>query len=646
MQGPGRAIALAALAAALGCGGTEQRAIRLERVAPPADPACGAPEDARTLLVRALGDFPASEANVASIAVEPDAGEFNLAGFPAGTRALEVEVLGFGGAVRAVGRSAEFELAEIAEGGAIPIFMAPPRGSCPTGPAAVDRVHPLVARSGPLVLVAGGQGAGGAPVAEVEVYDPAVGPFSGLGAPLYGSDLASGLAGASMTAMAGGRVVVAGGAASAYQVFDPERREFDGALFLRQARAYHAAIALDDDRLLLAGGCARLDGVACEPGSELGTSAILSVDSGELSDGPPLVRVRIGGVAIPDGAGRVLLIGGVDAAGAPVTDAERIDPAGSDPGELVGAAGGAAAQLASGAVLAAFAAEGAPPDDAGAVLAGGASTAVDVGPARTGATLTALEDGLVLAVGGDQPPGLYAPARAELDLLPGVAAPCAGHAAIRLADGSVLLVGGTGADGEPAAASIFRPDLLGALSGGLSITFASDESSSALVPRDPGRARIVPASGQRPAHYVIESSAGDQLPAEWAVVAGPLFADVTVEASLAATGGGAAVLLWFRGPEDHAVVALEPGHAARLVRVEGGASSSLGSCSSEAIADGDLAPPAHQLTVDVHDGELSAVLDGRIVLTCDVEPLAGGLVGLGPLGAGAALELDLVSVTR
>jgi len=643
MQGPGRAI-LAALVAALGCGGSEERAIRLERVAPPADPTCGAPDDARTLLVRALGDFPASEANVASIGVED--GEFRLAGFPAGTRALEVEVLGFGGAVRAVGRSAEFDLSEVAEGGAIPIFMAPPRGSCPTGPPAALRIRPLVARSGELVLVAGGDDPEGAPVAEVEVYDPAAGQFSGLGSPLYGVDLESGLAGASMTSLDDGRVVVAGGGASAYQVFDPDTRGFDGARFLRQARAYHAAIALDEDRVLLAGGCARLDGRACATGSALATTAILSVDSGELADGPPLERVRIGGVALADDGGQVLLVGGVDAAGDPVSDAERIDPASSEPGELIAAGGGAGAQLASGALLAAFAPDGAPASDAGAVVAGNQATDVDVGPARAGATLTALEGGLVLAMGGGQEPGLYAPARAELDLLPGVIGPRAGHAAIRLGDGSVLVVGGSDEGGDPVGAQIFRPDLLGALSSGLSITFASDESSAALVPRDPANARVVPTSGNRPAHYRIESSGGGELPREWAVVAGPEFADLTVEASVAAESGGAAVLLWFRGPGDYALIALEPGGSARLVRVEDGEASALGSCSAESIGEVDLVPPSHQLTVDVHGGQLTAVLDGRTVLDCDVEPPATGLVGLVPLGADAALDIDLVSATR
>jgi hypothetical protein len=643
MRAPFRAIWLAA---ALGCGGTEERAIRLERVAPEADPDCGAPDDARTLLIRALGDFPASEGTVESIEVDAGAGEFSLAGFPAETRALEVEVLGFGGALRAVGRSGEFDLEEVEEGGVIAVFMAPPRGYCSTGPPGVDRVRPLLARAGPGVLVAGGDDLDGGPVHEVEMYQPATGQFSGLGTPLYGSDLAEGLTGATMTALADGRVVVAGGAGSAYQVFDPDSGAFDTPRFLRQARAYHTALALDGDRLLLAGGCARLDGAGCAAGSELATSAILSVDSGELEDGPPLARIRIGGAALPDAGGRVLLVGGVDAAGAPVGDAERIDPDSGVAGELVVGAGGAAAVLASGAVLTAFAPEGAPASDAGRVIAGGGASPVEVGPARSGAALVALEGGLVLAMGGAQPPGLYAPARGELDLLPAQGGPREGHAAIRLADGSVLLVGGRDGVGEPAGAGVFRPDLLGALSGGLSVTFASDESSAPLVPRDPASAEVVAAAGDRPAHYRIEASGGGDLPTEWAVVAGPVFAELRLEASISAAEGGVAALLWFAGPSDHALIALEPGQVARLVRVEGGQASDLGSCSGEPIAAGDLAGGSHELTVDVHGGELEAVLDARTVLTCSVDPPANGLVGLAPLGRGAVLEIDLVSATR
>src|SRR5687767_1119068 len=93
--------ALAAFAVAGGCSGGERRTIRIERVMPVADPTCGAPVDARTMLVAAIGDFPAGDATVRSLDVG-GGDEVELDGFPEDTRALEIEVLGLGGAVRAI----------------------------------------------------------------------------------------------------------------------------------------------------------------------------------------------------------------------------------------------------------------------------------------------------------------------------------------------------------------------------------------------------------------------------------------------------------------------------------------------------------------------------------------------------------------
>src|SRR5690606_28005894 len=129
---------LAAAAVVLGaCSGGERRVIRIERVAPAADTACGAPADARTLLVTALGDFPATEATVTAVAVEEGAAA--LDGFPPETNSLEIEVLGTGGAVRAIGRTGLFDPAELEDGAAVPVFMAPRLGACPTGPPIAAR---------------------------------------------------------------------------------------------------------------------------------------------------------------------------------------------------------------------------------------------------------------------------------------------------------------------------------------------------------------------------------------------------------------------------------------------------------------------------------------------------------------------------
>ena len=640
---------------ATACSSEAPRLVRIERVTPDANPGCGAPDDARTLVVTALGEFPATEATARSVDVSGGA-EVDIDGFPPDTNSLEVEVRGFGGAVRAVGRTPLFDLDDLDDGDRVPVFMAPLDGFCPTGPPAHARSTPLLARAGAQVLIAGGDDAGGNPVHEVEIYDPATGQFSGLGRPLYGSELA-GLAGASMTALDDGRVVVAGGGATAYQVYDPDAGEFGSPQFLREARARHAAAALDGDRLFLAGGCARLEGSQCAADSGLTTSVILSVSTGELSDGPRLALIRFGAGALREADGRVLLVGGVDADGNPVNDAERLDPERPDrAGELIAGSGGAAALLAGGGALTGFAPLGAAPTQAAAVVPPGGMVASQVAglTPRAGAALVALESGQVLVLGGsgdEGAPALYQPASGTLAALAAEAGGRSGHAAVRLDDGSVLVIGGRDGDGEARDdAWIFRPALVGPWSGGLSATFATAGSASAIVPRDPARARAIAADGAVPAHYRIEASGDGDLPGEWAVLAGPRFTTLTLEASVAAEQGGVAALLWFRDEATTAAVLLHPEEEARLVQLAAGDIRSLGDCIGQTIAAADLAPPAgaaHALAIRADGGELVAALDGREVLRCAVTPPGPGLVGVGPLGGeGAVLRLDLIGASR
>lgn len=634
--------------------------MRLERVKPAADPDCGAPADARNLVITALGEFPATEATARSIEVGASAADISIEGFPPGTNSLEVEVRGSGGAVRAVGRTPLFSVDELDDGAVVPVFMAPVDGFCETGPPARARDAPLAARAGASVLVAGGADADG-PVDEVELYDPSTGRFSSLGAPLYGSDLEAGLAGASMTAMPDGGVVIAGGGATAFQVYDPEVG-FGPPQFLREARAHHAAVALGRDRLLLAAGCARLEGEVCAAGAALSTSVVLTVSTGELADGPGLARLRVGGRALREADGRVLLIGGVDGDGQVVTDGERIDPDGRGGSQLVAGTGAAGALLAGGGALTGFAPLGAAASQSAAVVPPGALRATEVASIepRAGPALAALEGGGVLVVGGavdgddEAVAALYAPASGALAALPAgpVEGDRSGAAAVALADGSVLVVGGRGAGGAALIdAWIFRPELTGPWSGGRSATFGTPQSAAPMVPRDPGRARSIAAEGSSPAHYRIEAS-GDAaaIPSEWAVLAGPLFTSVSLEARIAADGGGAAVLLWFRDEANGAMVALEPGQPAALRSIEAGAVGPLGSCTGEPIAAADLAVgegAGHQFAIEASAGELRAVLDGRTVLRCQVAPPAAGLVGVAPLGGeGAVLRLDQISASR
>src|SRR5687768_14996923 len=134
-------LASATTGAVGGCG--DERRLELVRVRPAADPLCGAAADGRTLLVTALGDF----AEVTR-SIEVEDGAVELADFPPETRQLEVVVLGAGGARRVVGKSAPLRLDELADGSAVPVLMAPPRGFCPVGPLTAARSRPLVAAIG------------------------------------------------------------------------------------------------------------------------------------------------------------------------------------------------------------------------------------------------------------------------------------------------------------------------------------------------------------------------------------------------------------------------------------------------------------------------------------------------------------------
>ena len=662
--------ALVAVALLAACASDDTRAITLVRVTPAVLPACGAPADGRTLIIEALGHFPASEATARSIEVSAGA-VVDIASFPPETRALTVEVIGAGGAISAVGQSVPFAgpLGELPDGTEVPVLMAPPMGACPTGPPARFRLQPLLARAGAGVLVAGGVDGAGAPVHVVEYYDPATATFTTLAERLYGTD-DRGLAGASVTAAADGRVAIAGGPVPAYQVYDPTTGAFSAELFLNGgARAFHAAVALAPDsaggaRVLLAGGCSALDAAgACGPGTALRTTSILDLDSVTVDDGPALMLERIGGVAVSEAPGTVLLTGGVDATGAPVTTAERVDLTGERPGQLIPGLGAQAARLPSGSVLSAFAAVGITPSTDGVVLPAGATSASPVlaaPAARAGVTLTALHDGHVLALGGGTPL-LFEPIQSRFLRLPAIDldfAPAAGgyvpeHGAVLLDDGTVLVLGGrlpaddAGEAGEPRA-WIVRPELVGPWAGDASANFTNLDFARLAVPRDPRQGTL--AAEGATTHYLMQSSASTGLPSEWLVLAGPIFGRVSIEAQVRAVRSGVAVLFGFRDAANHLALVMLPGQPATLFQIDTGSVRAVGRCtasiiSAAALAGGD--EPA-RIQVRVEPRAVTAVLDGVAVLSCtDLDAPSSGHVGLGVLGAtDATLRVDTLVARR
>lgn len=661
-------VLLAALA--VGCSEADTRTITLVRVASEAAPSCGAPDDGRSLIVRALGDFPSDE-STARAAVVAAGVRLDIDSFPVATQALSLEVLGAGGAVRAVGRSAPLlgGIDALADGAELPVFMAPLGGACATGPPLAARVRPLLARSGAGAVVVGGVSLAGEPVHTVEYYDPASASFSLLAERLYGTD-ALGLTGASATGLPDGRVLIAGGPASAYQIYDPASG-FSPALFLDPGRAYHAAVAIGPSQVLLAGGCGALAADArCTADSALRTSSIVDLDAGTVRAGPALAQRRIGGSAALVGGGAVLLSGGVDLDGAPLTTAERVFLDGSRTSEVIvgtAAVGASAARLLSGSVLTGFAPAGAESAATVAVLTPtGASprALADAPVAVAGATLTALEDGSALALVGGQALR-YEPVSGRFRVLDGLnlelaapaaegegGLPAAEHAAALLDDGSVLVVGGRPSNesdvGDGAQAWIVRPGLDGPLDGEVAVSFGSPELAALAVASDPGRGALV-ADAAVP-HYLLSASASTALPSEWLIAAGPQFGRVDIETRVRIDDGGVAVLFGFRDAAEHFALVLLPGQRASLFALAGGTARAVTACTAETVAQDDLrdGDDAVGLAVRVDDARVRASIGARTLIECEgFDAAPRGYVGVGVVGsAGAGLRIDTLSARR
>ena len=643
MQRPGGLLPLVLVGIAA-CGGDAAR-ISIEPIELP-DATCGRPADARTLKITAQGEF--LEA-VRSFEIGEEPMQVEIADFPAETRQLVVEVLGAGGVVGAFGRSAPLELAGLEDGDVIPIFMAPPDDGCAIADMAEARDRPLVVAAGDGALVLGGIGVDdeGNPEAlgTAEWYDPATATFEPIETPQAYLTSAHGALGVAAATLPDGRVVLVGGDRPVYTIFDPATRTFSTPGGLFEVRAYHAAVAIDEHTVLIAGGCGSLDEDTseCTPASTRARTFRLDLRDGTLLDGPTLAVERIAPTALLE-ADRVILVGGHDEAGAPV-EAERIEPW-ADPssdGVVVPGAGGASAVLASGSVVAAFASEGATEAGTVSVIVPGVDAARGQGAVapRSGPTLTALEDGEVLIVGGrdDVPVARYRPGSgtvvaAAAEPVDGAGNPLgrAGHGAARLPDGTVLIVGGRDPGGAPrAGAWVYRPDGDAAFTSAASATPAFDPDIR-LIPADPARVMLAPT-------YQLEGD-GDAVSA-WVVIAGmtPRAFDLTATIGIE---GGAALLFGFQGAARFDAVALVVDQPVRLLH-DGVA---VPGCEGLPLTSEVIGAGAVNVAVSVRGDDLEVSVADTLLLACDLGEARAGLVGLAALGAGARVTLSTVSVTR
>jgi hypothetical protein len=619
---------------------------------------CGKPPRARVTTMRVIayardGEHPD--------AVDLDAGgTVSLADLPVDIEQLGVELSGASG-VLAAGKTAPLSFDGLSDGSKVVIAVLPLGGYCKTAqPMAVPRAAPLVAPAGNGALVVGGVDSMGQPNGTAEYYDPSSASFVSVDIPVeLGAD---GFTGAALTALTDGRVLVTG-PEHVGLVFDPIAQAFSSPGF-GEVRAFHAVAALDATNVIVAGGCQRVTARACDT-AVASTFRYPVASIGDVlarKDGPTLgpatqaaARLYDLGTQL-DGTRAMVLAAGTTAPGT----AERFDPAGAREADEVNGFFAQVAPLPGGALLTAFDPDGASPTGAAGVLPpGGAGViAIALAPKLGGTRLVAAEDGSVLAIGGDPDPAISGLARYlpttnvwQIPTPPQGADPAMNPASaddppgglqgaglVRLADGSVLVAGGTIAGAPTAGAWLYRPSLVGPHSG-LVLAEADGSAPGVIVPVDPATATRSPNK--------LTLTAPADGPTARALVGGILATTGAVNAAVEVRAGGVALIAQQVGPGHALVGELVPGTTARLVRLAAGMSKPI--CEGQAVPAFD---PAATTSVGLAvDGQTARLMAAGVTLaTCDLtgDPDAGdlGAWGISADGAGAVIDVVTVTVTR
>jgi MYXO-CTERM domain-containing protein len=194
-----------------------------------------------------------------------------------------------------------------------------------------------------------------------------------------------------------------------WELFDVEAGATVASGAMSEARVGHRSTLLPDGRVLLSGG---------RGATETASTDLFDPAVDQLSPGPPLLAARADHAAslLPDGA--ILIVGG-EAGGSPLATSERLDAG------------------------------------AGAWIA-----AASLPAARRAPTVTALATGVLLVAGGGPSPSTerwtFDPATGAFDEV-AIGGARAGHAAVRLNDGRVALIGGLDGGGETGAVEVVSP---------------------------------------------------------------------------------------------------------------------------------------------------------------------------------------------
>ena len=228
------------------------------------------------------------------------------------------------------------------------------------------------------------------------------------------------------TLLGNGKVLIAGGfvgdggGLSSAEVFDPTTKTFTSAENMTAARAGHTATLLPNGKVLIVGGY---------NGSYLDSAELYDPSTGKFTSAGKMVTPRSGHVATLLNNGKVLLVGGVGTGWTFLADAELYDP-----------------------------------NTNTFTATGGMTTA------RESHTATLLKDGRVLITGGHKDrranitiytsTEIYNPASGTFTAAGNLTVKRHKHDATRLADGRVLIIGGSDehdGDGAYRNAEVFNP---------------------------------------------------------------------------------------------------------------------------------------------------------------------------------------------
>lgn len=625
-----RALPVALFAAAIGCGSDPARIT----LTPIEHGDCGRPAGATGVRITAYapsGDVTRAVAMDEAIDIDD---------FPTDTVQIGVEVTVGGGAVGAAGKSVPLDYHDLPTGTDIPVFMAPPGGFCATdggdrtdGRMSAPRVAPLLARAGDGVLVLGGHDGNGTWLTTAEYYDPATATFTPLDVPdVLG---ANGFAGTQVTTLPDGNVVISGGPQPVITLFLSEQRTFSESVLIA-GRAFHTAIPVGDHQVLLAGGCNDSANGMCS-GLVRNSSLVYDVEalSVEPVDGPVLRGRRVGASIFDigyqaNGQRAFVIAGGAPPDGAPdPSAADRISPGDLGTVELTGTHAHAAA-LDGGAVLTVDGTQA-------SVIAptAGAARATSAAPAFTaGVRLIGLEDGHVVGVGGaaNGDVALYDPTSDRWQVTApstdsDIPTALGGASMIRLADGSVLVLGGEVAS---TGAWIYRPPLLGASSGNVTV-LPNGSTQTVLTPADP-------ATVMRGTDWQLVASEG----LSRAIIGGPRMATGSLTATVRVVEGGFALIAQDQGPGRALVAELVPGLPARIVRFADNTPRTV--CTGREVPAVD---PAVPVTARLDVGStLRLTFAGSELLACEPDGADTGAWGVGALGPGARVAVETVTLAR